>query len=282
MEHSASSLFIEPIGSNYASIQTPQSVRTVYKLPPLPSDRQELIKQMIEIVHYKRQQTIEGNPHANFNIETPHNAYGSICFGHPDASAGFKFNCSVPMNYIPFDRVGEFIKVNPELWTTKTVERIRSFGDPYATLIVKGLYLGSVYHLNKDYLSYLGVNFIVSIIETDKLPTNLKEIVHAENTIQMYHIDIKDNDTLEQKEKLGLVLNKIVDELHQRIESGTTCFVHCQYGISRSSTIVAAYLIKYKNFTVQGAIDYLRSHRPQVSPKYYFVKLLEEYAKSLQ
>jgi predicted protein tyrosine phosphatase len=264
--------------------------RVLPKLPPLPPNRQESIKEIIRIAQYENQKTIVGNPHNDFNIEKLHDEYGNICYGHPHATAGFNFY-SLPFDYIPLPDIYRFIKVNPDLWTSKTYDYLCRFGDPYATLVVKGLYLGSVYHLNKDYLSYLGVNYVVSAIESKYFPKNLEEIASfstldsepdTANTINLYHLEITDDGTQASKQTLGSVLDIIVTKLHQNIENGTICLVHCHYGISRSATIVAAYLIKYKNFTVLEAIKYLRSHRPQVSPKSNFKMLLTEYAQSLQ
>lgn len=58
-----------------------------------------------------------------------------------------------------------------------------------------------------------------------------------------------------------------------------TVFVHCNAGISRSATIVAAYLIRYYNITHIEALNILRTVRPKIKPNAGFMKKLENYAE---
>jgi protein-tyrosine phosphatase len=51
--------------------------------------------------------------------------------------------------------------------------------------------------------------------------------------------------------------------------------VHCSAGISRSVSIVVAYLIKEKNMSYNGAIDYVRKRRPVANPNYSFAQQLK-------
>lgn len=264
-----------------ASLVEPQVLGKPIKVLS-PKDK-TLIEKFLNIAQYKIQRTIEGNPHADFEIKPP---YEGIHYIHPDISAGFIFH-ALPIGYISLDRVAQFIQIDPNTWTTINKDHLRKFGDPFATFIIKGLYLGSVMHIEPKYLSYLRVKFIVSIMELESLPVILKDKLSSEDAqhaseFSVSHIDVKDDGSPAQKNKLQLVLDKTVDELHHNIESGNTCFVHCLYGISRSSTIVAAYLIKYKKFTVPNAIGYISSLRPQVSPKFNFMMLLNEYEKQFQ
>jgi protein-tyrosine phosphatase len=51
--------------------------------------------------------------------------------------------------------------------------------------------------------------------------------------------------------------------------------VHCSAGISRSVSIVVAYLMKEKNVSYDNAIDYIRKRLPIANPNYSFVKQLK-------
>ena len=53
--------------------------------------------------------------------------------------------------------------------------------------------------------------------------------------------------------------------------------INCYAGISRSSTIIAAYLIHYNNSTVKDAIGYLRTKRYKVNPNPGFILELEKF-----
>lgn len=58
--------------------------------------------------------------------------------------------------------------------------------------------------------------------------------------------------------------------------------VHCRCGVSRSSTLIAAWLIKKKNYTAKSAINLIQNSRAQVKPNEGFFKQLEQYEESLQ
>lgn len=53
------------------------------------------------------------------------------------------------------------------------------------------------------------------------------------------------------------------------------CLVHCAFGISRSASLVAAWLLsRRKVHTLEEAMEILRSVRPKVSPNMGFVAML--------
>ncbi|CAF4263091.1 unnamed protein product [Adineta steineri] len=58
--------------------------------------------------------------------------------------------------------------------------------------------------------------------------------------------------------------------------------VHCQAGISRSSSIVLAYLIRYHNDSLEKAYEYLLERRPIAAPNYNFLIQLIRYEKELK
>jgi len=50
--------------------------------------------------------------------------------------------------------------------------------------------------------------------------------------------------------------------------------VHCHMGISRSATVIAAYLMSSRQIPVQKAIAIIKRARPQIQPNYGFIKSL--------
>jgi len=72
--------------------------------------------------------------------------------------------------------------------------------------------------------------------------------------------------------------NEIIDACRQR---GERVLVHCMMGISRSSTIVIAYLMKAENKRLKDALEFTRSRRSQVCPNGSFLNQLVEYEKEL-
>ncbi|KAK7455273.1 hypothetical protein VKT23_011146 [Stygiomarasmius scandens] len=57
--------------------------------------------------------------------------------------------------------------------------------------------------------------------------------------------------------------------------------VHCVEGISRSSSVVAAFLIALYGWTPCQAVEYIKTKRTVAEPNFGFVKQLQEYAQSL-
>ncbi|KAF8358303.1 hypothetical protein PRIPAC_93298 [Pristionchus pacificus] len=54
-------------------------------------------------------------------------------------------------------------------------------------------------------------------------------------------------------------------------------FVHCNAGISRSSTVCIAYLIHYANYTVDSAIAHIKTVRPVIRPNEGFLVQLRSF-----
>jgi atypical dual specificity phosphatase len=55
--------------------------------------------------------------------------------------------------------------------------------------------------------------------------------------------------------------------------------VHCAEGISRSVSVVAAFLIAQYNWTPLEAVHYIKSKRRVANPNFGFVQQLHEYAR---
>lgn len=70
----------------------------------------------------------------------------------------------------------------------------------------------------------------------------------------------------------------ISEEAHQ---CGRGVLVHCQAGVSRSATIVIAYLMKHTLMTMTDAYKYVRGRRPVVSPNLNFMGQLLEFERDL-
>lgn len=58
--------------------------------------------------------------------------------------------------------------------------------------------------------------------------------------------------------------------------------VHCMEGVSRSTSVVAAYLIAEFGWETGEAIQYIKARRRAAEPNFGFVRQLQEYAESLR
>lgn len=71
------------------------------------------------------------------------------------------------------------------------------------------------------------------------------------------------------------------DEISELIHKHDTVLVNCAAGISRSATIVIAYIMKYYGLRLKEAFLYVRKRRNQISPNKKFMKYLIEYELKL-
>merc|ERR1719273_2383739 len=57
--------------------------------------------------------------------------------------------------------------------------------------------------------------------------------------------------------------------------------VHCHQGVSRSATVVMAYIMKSQKKTLKETLDFVRARRKQVMPNIGFWKQLSTFEKTL-
>lgn len=58
--------------------------------------------------------------------------------------------------------------------------------------------------------------------------------------------------------------------------------VHCHAGMSRSVTVILAYLMKYYHHTLDSAYEFVKNRKPNISPNFSFMGQLLEYECSLR
>ena len=64
--------------------------------------------------------------------------------------------------------------------------------------------------------------------------------------------------------------------------SGKNILIHCQLGISRSTTCLIAYMIKYLGYTTVTALQYIKTKRPHIMPNFGFLQQLKNYEQQIQ
>ncbi|KIM38743.1 hypothetical protein M413DRAFT_51531, partial [Hebeloma cylindrosporum] len=91
------------------------------------------------------------------------------------------------------------------------------------------------------------------------------------------HLTISVEDT--EYEDLLIHLPKTCRFIEDALERGGRVLVHCVMGVSRSATVVAAFLMKTRGTTAPEAIRHIKHRRPQIHPNYGFIKQLDAFAK---
>jgi len=77
-----------------------------------------------------------------------------------------------------------------------------------------------------------------------------------------------------EHQDLSPYFDESVEFIKEAINSGGKVLVHCSYGVSRSVSMVIAYLIKEKGMTYQEAYELVKSKRQIAKPNIGFMKQL--------
>lgn len=77
-------------------------------------------------------------------------------------------------------------------------------------------------------------------------------------------------------------LREQVEFIEAQRRAQRTVYVHCKAGISRGGMVAAAYFMKREGWSREQTLEFLRSHRPGVRPNPAFMKLLEEWERSIK
>ncbi|CAH0384446.1 unnamed protein product [Bemisia tabaci] len=87
-------------------------------------------------------------------------------------------------------------------------------------------------------------------------------------------LDLPEFNILDQFDNCSLIIDRV------REENGKI-LVHCNAGISRSSSVVIAYLMKYNSLSLAEALNTVKSARPCARPNSGFMKQLHHYENYL-
>lgn len=138
--------------------------------------------------------------------------------------------------------------------------------NPEINKIADGLYLTNFQHA-KDYktLKALGVRQILTV--GAELPR------HGEPQFKAMHVRINDQPSENIKKHFNSTYNFI--------KRGPTV-VHCAAGVSRSATIIAAFLMRKYQLTTDKALTHIWECRKVINPNYGFKEQLRQFEKELQ
>lgn len=138
--------------------------------------------------------------------------------------------------------------------------------NPTFNHIIDNLYLGDINAVDESITSKENIKIIVNI--SNSRYTEL-------NGVDYYHIDIDDDRNVNISDKFSWFVNLIKTNPTKNI------LVHCMCGVSRSVTLVLAYLMN-TNKDLKTSFEFLKSRRTQYTkPNRGFAKQLLEYEKSI-
>ena len=135
--------------------------------------------------------------------------------------------------------------------------------------ITDKIYLGEMDGLeDHNYFSKEKITHIISLI--DIKIDNLKDL----NITQKSIVDIEDTDNAK--------LYKYFKECIEFIESADKIFIHCMCGVSRSPSIVIAYLLWKTHCSYYDAYYFVKNRRRFIYPNEGFVEQLKLFEKLLK
>ncbi|KAN0129836.1 Protein-tyrosine phosphatase-like protein [Lactarius tabidus] len=143
-----------------------------------------------------------------------------------------------------------------------------------ASEVLPRLYLTDLFTArNKTQLSALGITHVISVLED-------APVFPETHALRKLHIPLPDSAYEDILAHLPATTAFIRDALAESPDSRV--MVHCLMGISRSATVVCAYLIATAKMTPDEALVAVRAKRGMACPNIGFRRQLEQYADQLQ
>ena len=140
----------------------------------------------------------------------------------------------------------------------------------HAHKITENLFIGDIHSpYNKNFLKDNDISTIITAIAGME-PIYPKEFEYLNINI----IDINTQEIIDQFDSV----NEFIDSI---IEKNEKILVHCVCGVSRSVSLVIAYLIYSKRISFKKALEIVKEKRDIANPNDGFVKQLIEYQNHL-
>jgi protein-tyrosine phosphatase len=132
-------------------------------------------------------------------------------------------------------------------------------------IIKDKLYLGNIFDANnKDLLTSNNINSIICVADGLKM---------LDLGAKIYRYDFTDDYECN--------ISLFFDEICKIIHNEDVVLVNCMAGVSRSSTIVIAYIMKYWELNLREVFLFVRNKRPSICPNKQFMKHLLDYEMTL-
>ncbi|XP_055689171.1 dual specificity protein phosphatase 18-like [Lutzomyia longipalpis] len=133
--------------------------------------------------------------------------------------------------------------------------------------ILPTLYLCGANAARPDVLVDLGITLIINV--APELPdTPLPE--PPPDYLRISILDKGENNIMKH-------FNEVTRRIETERLNGGTSLVHCVAGVSRSTSICLAYLMRYMKMTLRDAFLYVKATRPQIRPNVGFFRQLIAY-----
>jgi predicted protein tyrosine phosphatase len=150
-----------------------------------------------------------------------------------------------------------------------------------ASEIFHGLFLGSWLDADSmDELRRHNITRILNVAEECAVSSSCEQAM-ATGAVAVKKLDLRDHSD----EDISRHFGEALAFMHEGIARGEGVLVHCRQGVSRSATMILAYLMEYgirdgsgqwQPMSYSEAFDYVKERRPHISPNLGFVLALHE------
>eukprot|EP01060_Flectonema_neradi_P015294 TRINITY_DN21951_c0_g1_i1.p1 TRINITY_DN21951_c0_g1~~TRINITY_DN21951_c0_g1_i1.p1 ORF type:complete len:211 (+),score=15.54 TRINITY_DN21951_c0_g1_i1:51-635(+) len=141
-------------------------------------------------------------------------------------------------------------------------------------VIVPGLLIGSRFAAeNRSAFESNGIKFVVNT--SKEIPSYFKD----DATLRVTYLNLHLTDSKE--DDIKSCFGETFDFIDSAITSGASVLVHCQAGISRSATIVIAYLMRKQKMTLRDAYFHAKSKKHNIQPNIHFFSTLQDFERQL-
>ncbi|KAG7460754.1 hypothetical protein MATL_G00202290 [Megalops atlanticus] len=116
---------------------------------------------------------------------------------------------------------------------------------------------------------------------------NIGYILNVTTHLPLYHYELglfnykRLPATDSNKQNLRQYFEEAFEFIEEAHQAGQGLLIHCQAGVSRSATIVIAYLMKHSWMTMTDAYKFVKARRPIISPNLNFMGQLLEFEEDL-
>ncbi|PVZ96481.1 hypothetical protein BB558_007632 [Smittium angustum] len=156
---------------------------------------------------------------------------------------------------------------------TNNNDNINGIDSLYPAQITEDLYLGNEYQArNVSLLKKLNIKYVLNLAKEVQGPMS-----HMENS----EIRYKHHRWDHAEDDISNFFESCFEFIDEAISSNCNVLVHCQLGVSRSATLVIAYIMHSKKLTFSKAYDYVKSRNPKTCPNLSLIAQLMEYEKTL-
>lgn len=130
------------------------------------------------------------------------------------------------------------------------------------------LFLGDYAQVKVDTRFFIWKKFthIINVASEIWYPPTLTQLL-TENGIETIKFPMYDTEDY----NIEKVLSDAMCYMHLILSNGGKIYIHCAMGVSRSATIVIAYLIRHRNMSFDEAYQWVKDRRSWIRPNHRFM-----------